>query len=119
MLDYTPGPWEVIRADEEDGWQYEVCGHEADDDEREGQGHEGHVLAAVFYTAHSDDRAVIRDGLDNARIMAAGPSLYEFVLRRAVEGDAEAVAVFANLGLDGLSERIDAVTGRERGEGDA
>lgn len=82
---HTPGPW-FIHPDVDHPYEIQIAAGPLDD--------EGcpEVWVAECFGGLSDGE---REA--NARLIAASPSLYEFVSRKASEGDEDAARLIANI----------------------
>lgn len=69
---HTPGPWHLVKADPGEVWSYEIVATEPEDRDRNPG---GHVIAQVLWTG--EGTTVFRDGLANARLIAAAPRLLD------------------------------------------
>jgi len=87
-MPHTPGPWAV-----DDEMPTRV---EAINDEDELLIRPIVAICTGFGYTHPDGR---RDDMDNARLIAASPSMYEYIKRRAALGDNEAITVLKDCGL--------------------
>ena len=83
---WTKGPWERRKAMNFDVWASR-----------------GGLIATVFpdchYTIYSGyvDAAAVTEAEANARLIAAAPTMAEYVWKRAEAGDAEAVAIWEKI----------------------
>lgn len=76
----TPGPWQIVGA-VTDPWQ--IAGRDG------GRGNPRVVLCELTYTGGNAEA--------NARLIAASPVMYEFIKRKAEEGDKDAAELIASI----------------------
>jgi hypothetical protein len=80
MSTHTPGPWQVLA-----GTIVTV------------KDKDGNIIFNVGYTPEAPGSNKFWTVRDNARLIAASPTMYEYVLKKANEGDIEAKKIIKML----------------------
>lgn len=92
---HTPGPWKIAWPDWDDEWEFY---HDPDAGDYEGSasidGEGWSQLAKVTVMVNGEEDEA---GKANARLIAASPTMYEYIARKAQEGDTDAQAIISGI----------------------
>lgn len=87
---HTPGPWRVENVNSDKGYDHDIClGYDVP---RAGS---PILVASVYFDEEHDGPITQRQANWNAKLIAAAPTMYLFIERKAQEGDADAAAIIA------------------------
>lgn len=91
---HTKGPWHYARFNWRREWQERYWYVHGDTQICDEDMHTSSVAVCVV-EGNATSHPVCED---NARLISASPTMYEFIARKAQEGDADAAAIIAAIG---------------------